>query len=144
MQSADATSRAFSELTPLELHEILRLRGDVFVVEQQCVYPDIDGRDTEPTTTHHWIERDGSIAVYARTLADGDGITRIGRVVTAPQFRGNGLAARLVAHLSDAIDGRIVLDAQRYLVGWYEQLGFVVAGPEFVEDGIPHVPMSLR
>ena len=69
---------------------------------------------------------------------------RIGRVVTAPRFRGNGLAARLVAHLSDAIDGRIVLDAQSYLVGWYEQLGFVVAGLEFVEDGIPHVPMSLR
>jgi ElaA protein len=144
MQPVEVTSRTFTDLTPLELHDILRLRGDVFVVEQACVYADIDGRDTEPTTVHHWIERDGSIAVYARTLDDCGSATRIGRVVTAPRFRGSGLAARLVAHLTDAIDGRIALDAQSYLVGWYERLGFVVSGPEFVEDGIPHVPMSLR
>ena len=144
MQFADVTSRAFSDLTTLELHDILRLRGDVFVVEQQCVYPDIDGRDTEPMTLHHWISLEGTIAVYARTLAETDGATRIGRVVTAPRSRGTGLAARLVTHITDTAPGHVVLDAQSHLVGWYERLGYVVAGPEFDEDGIPHVPMHAQ
>ena len=143
MQPADVTSRAFSDLTAAELHEVLRLRSDVFVVEQQCVYPDVDGRDTEPATRHHWISLEGTVAVYARTLADPDGATRIGRVVTAPQFRGAGLAAQLVEYVTGTTTDRIVLDAQSHLVGWYERLGFTVSGPAFVEDGIPHVPMSL-
>jgi len=142
MQSAAVTTRAFVELTVTQLHDILRLRGDVFVVEQACVYPDVDGRDDEPTTLHHWIERSGSIAAYARTLMDATGAARIGRVVTAPQCRGEGLAAVLVQHLTTTIPGPIVLDAQSYLVEWYERMGFGVSGPEFVEDGIPHVPMA--
>jgi ElaA protein len=143
MRSTDVTSRAFSDLNVNELHDILRLRGDVFVVEQQCIYPDIDGSDTEPETRHHWISLEGAVAVYARTLADPDGATRIGRVVTAPRFRGDGLAARLVAYITDTTTDRIVLDAQSHLVGWYERLGFAISGPEFVEDGIPHVPMHF-
>jgi ElaA protein len=142
MQPADVTSRAFSDLTVNQLHDIMRLRGDVFVVEQQCVYPDIDGRDTEPTTGHHWIDRDDTITVYARTLAEPDGSTRIGRVVTSPSGRGNGWAAELVAHLVETSTRRLVLDAQSHLVEWYQRLGFSVAGDEFVEDGIPHVPME--
>jgi ElaA protein len=141
--AADVTTRTFSELTTTQLHDLLRLRGDVFVVEQTCVYADIDGRDTEPTTRHHWIDRDGSIAAYARTLAESDGATRIGRVATAPRLRAEGLAARLVAHLVATDDGPFVLDAQSHLVGWYERLGFGVAGAEFVEDAIAHVPMAL-
>jgi len=136
------TSKAFSQLTATELHDILRLRGDVFVVEQACVYADVDGRDVESGTLHHWIEHDDSIAAYARTLVEPGAATRIGRVVTTPAFRGEGLAARLVAHVIDTRSGALVLDAQSYLVGWYERFGFVVTGPEFVEDGIPHVPMS--
>lgn len=142
MLSADVTTRSFSELTTIDLHDILRLRGNVFVAEQECAYPDVDGRDTEPATRHHWIERDGTIAAYARTLGEPTGATRIGRVVTAPQYRGNGLAARLVDVIVAATDGTIVLDAQLQLVDWYERLGFEVDGDEFVEDGIPHVPMS--
>ena len=86
MQPAEVTSRAFADLTATELHDILRLRGDVFVVEQACVYPDIDGRDTEPTTLHHWISVEHAVAAYARTLTDPDGATRIGRVVTDPSI----------------------------------------------------------
>lgn len=141
--AADVTTRTFSELTTAQLHDLLRLRGDVFVVEQACAYADIDGRDTAPTTRHHWIERDGSIVAYARTLADVGAAIRIGRVVTAPHCRAEGLAARLVAHIVTADAGPFVLDAQSHLVGWYERLGFGVTGPEFVEDGIPHVPMRL-
>jgi len=143
MQPVEVTSRSFADLTASELHDILRLRGDVFVVEQGCVYADIDGRDTEPTTMHHWISVEHALAAYARTLSDRDGTTRIGRVATAVPARGNGLAARLVAYLTETLDGRIVLDAQSHLVEWYERLGFAVVGPEFVEDGIPHVPMEF-
>jgi ElaA protein len=142
MQSPAVTTRAFAELTVRQLHDILRLRGEVFVVEQACIYPDVDGRDVEATTLHHWIERSGAIAAYARTLTNSGGATRIGRVVTAPHCRGEGLAAILLQHLTTTIPGPIVLDAQSYLVEWYERMGFGVSGPDFVEDGIPHVPME--
>lgn len=138
-------SKPFEALTTREFHDLLRLRIDVFVVEQSCPYPELDGRDVEPGTEHHWItgsadDRD-AVVVYARTLDDGDAI-RIGRVVTAPSARGAGLAAGLMAHLVDRFDGQaIVLDAQSHLVDWYRRFGFGPDGEEFVEDGIPHVPM---
>lgn len=144
MQPVQVTSKAFSQLTATELHDILRLRGDVFVVEQACVYADVDGRDTESGTLHHWIERHGSMAAYARTLSEPAAATRVGRVVTAPGSRSEGLASRLVAHVIDTTPGALVLDAQSPLVGWYERFGFVTTGPEFVEDGIAHVPMGRR
>lgn len=125
-------------------HDIVRLRCDVFVVEQACIYPELDGRDAEPGTLHHWIaDDDGSIVAYARSLDDGGVGTRIGRVVTAPAARGRGVAAGLIGHLVDTLDGDLVLDAQSHLAGWYERFGFAVTGDEFVEDGIPHVPMRL-
>jgi ElaA protein len=142
--SPTVVSRAFDELTVRELHDVLRLRCDVFVVEQDCAYHELDGRDPEPGTGHHWIEVEGAVAVYARTLTEPGGATRIGRVVTAPAHRGAGLAAALVGHLVERFgDGELVLDAQSHLATWYERLGFGITGDEFVEDGIPHVPMRL-
>ena len=141
---ANVTSKRFDELSTTELYELLRLRCDVFVVEQACAYPELDGRDTEPGTVHHWIAdaRDPSeIVAYLRTLTEPDGSIRIGRVATAPSARGHGLAARLVEHVGTNSDGPIVLAAQSHLAEWYERLGYVVDGDEFVEDGIPHVPM---
>lgn len=143
-EHAAVTSKRFDELTTVELYELLRLRCDVFVVEQGCPYHELDGRDTEPGTVHHWIADESGptpIAAYLRTLAEPDGAIRIGRVVTAPWARGRGLAAALVAHAGSASPGPVVLDAQSHLATWYEALGFRVAGEEFVEDGIPHVPM---
>ena len=137
----DVTSRTFDDLSTRELHDILRLRSDVFVVEQAGVYSDVDGRDIEPDTSHHWIERDGTTAAYLRVLRDNDRTPKIGRVLTAPDARGDGLAAALVRTVAAGIDGPVVLDAQTHLAGWYERLGFTIDGPEFVEDGIPHVPM---
>ena len=141
-------SKRFDELTTTELYGFLRLRGDVFVVEQACAYADLDGRDTEPGTMHHWIDEradsisDGPVIVaYLRTLAQPDGTTRIGRVVTAPAARGRGLAALLVEHVGTATAGTITLDAQSHLADWYRHLGYEVDGAEFVEDGIPHLPM---
>ena len=137
-------SKRFDELTTTELYAVLRLRCDVFVVEQACAYPELDGRDAEPGTTHHWIPgRDGepAIAAYLRTLTEPDGTTRVGRVATAPAARGRGLAALLVQHVGAAAGGPVVLDAQSQLTDWYRRLGYTVDGPEYVEDGIPHVPM---
>jgi ElaA protein len=135
------TRKHFSELTAQELHDILELRSSVFVVEQNCVYNDIDGRDTEPETQHFWTECDGRIETYLRVLADGQGAIRIGRVVTRPTSRGQGLAVQLLKSVISAAGGAIVLDAQAQLETWYETLGFTRSGDDFIEDGIAHVPM---
>ncbi|TKJ28377.1 GNAT family N-acetyltransferase [Blastococcus sp. CCUG 61487] len=131
----------FAELTPFEVYRLCRLRVDVFVVEQQCPYPELDGRDTEPATEHLWFEVDGEAAATIRVLDDG--ATRaIGRVATASAFRGEGLAARLIEQaVADHGDVPLTLGAQAHLEGWYERLGFRRSGPGYVEDGIPHVPM---
>lgn len=141
----------FADLDTPTLYALLRLRVDVFVVEQKCPYAELDGRDTEPGTVHLWLpdpEADpgpggpAAPAAYARLLIDPDGTARIGRVCTAPGARGRGLAARLVTHALSLIGDRsCVLDAQSYLVGFYRGLGFWPTGPEYLDDGIPHVPM---
>lgn len=138
----DVRDARLAELDPVTLYRILALRTDVFVVEQDCPYPELDGRDLEPDARQLWIERAGQVLATLRLLTDADGAARIGRVATAKQARGAGLAARLVQRALELADGRtVVLDAQSYLAGWYARFGFAADGPEFVEDGIPHVPM---
>ncbi len=131
----------FADLTPFEVYDLCRLRVDVFVVEQACPYPELDGRDTEPATEHLWIESGGAVAATIRILDDG--ATRaIGRVATATGYRGQGLAARLMTEGIARCEGfPITLGAQAHLEGWYERFGFRRSGPGYVEDGIPHVPM---
>jgi ElaA protein len=133
----------FAALDGTTVYALLRLRAEVFVVEQACAFNDLDGRDLEPTTWHCWFDADGSPAAYLRVLVD-QRATRIGRVVTAPSHRRQGLAERLVRHAVDRLaapGSDVVLDAQSHLVGWYRRLGFAVDGAEFFEDGIPHTPM---
>ena len=132
--------RAFAELSSRELHDLLRLRVDVFVVEQECAYPELDGRDHESGTRHVWMADDEGPTAYLRVLDDG-GVRRIGRVVTRRDARGQGLAGALVDHVIATAAPPWVLDAQSHLVDWYAGRGFAVTGPEYVEDGIPHVPM---
>ena len=137
-------------IDPLRLYDLLRLRVDVFVVEQECAYPELDGRDVETDAVMLWAEEDDTVLATVRLLVDhaddGDGSAdalRIGRVATAAAARGRGLAADLMRLALDRAEGRLVrLDAQAHLEGWYARFGFVVDGPEFLEDGIPHVPMS--
>jgi ElaA protein len=133
----------FGDLDLHTLYRLLQLRVDVFVVEQACPYRDLDGRDAEPETRHLWIEEGDEVVACLRLLDDGiDG--RIGRVVTAPAQRGQGLAATLVREaVALAAPRPVVLDAQSHLTAWYGSLGFRVDGPEFMEDGIPHTPMRL-
>lgn len=129
------------EIDAAKLYEILRLRVDVFVVEQQCAYPELDGRDLDSGCRLLWIEAGDEVVACARVLPEGDGSTRIGRIATRRAHRGQGLAAMLVAAAARAGEPPWVLDAQSHLRSWYERLGFAVTGPEFVEDGIPHLPM---
>ena len=113
----------------------------MFVVEQECPYPELDGRDAEPTTVHVWFEEDGAVLATIRVLDDGD--TRaIGRVATAASARGRGLAARLMEEGLALCEGfPVTLGAQAHLEGWYGRFGFLRSGPGYVEDGIPHIPM---
>jgi ElaA protein len=134
-------------IDPLRLYDLLRLRVDVFVVEQECAYPELDGRDVEPDAVMIWAEEDDRVLATVRLLVDnadnGDTAFRIGRVATATAARGRGLAADLMRLALDRAEGRLVrLDAQAHLEGWYARFGFVVDGPGFLEDDIPHVPMS--
>jgi ElaA protein len=132
---------SFVDLDAATAYAIWRLRQDVFVVEQACPYPDLDGRDTEPGTVHVVMREGDDVVGYARVLDDGEE-WRIGRVVLAPAARGRGLADWLMTAALEACPGRpAVLDAQSPLVGWYNKFGFAVDGEEFLEDGIPHVPM---
>ena len=136
--------RQVAEIEPERLYRLLALRAAVFVVEQACVYLDPDGRDLEPGARQLWFEDgDGTVVAVARVLADGDG-SRIGRIATAAPNRGQGLGAGLVEHFLASYPGPWRLDAQAYLADWYRGLGFVMDGPEYLDDGIPHVPMVRR
>ncbi len=133
----------FEQLDAATAYDVWRLRQSVFVVEQACAYPDLDGRDPEPGTRHVLLQDADVLLGYARVLDDGE-VWRIGRVVLDPTARGRGLAEPLMHTALQVCPGRdVVLDAQSPLAGWYATLGFEADGPEFVEDGIPHVPMRL-
>jgi ElaA protein len=131
----------FDDLDPRTAYRLWQLRESVFVVEQECAYLELDGRDTDPGTLHLWLEEAGEPVAYLRLLTE-PGFRRVGRVLTAPRRRGQGLAERLVrAALTRAGGEECRLDAQAHLEGWYARLGFERCGEPFVEDGIPHVPM---
>ena len=135
---------AFDDLPPRTAYDVWRLRQQVFVVEQDCPYPDLDGRDVEPATQHVVLLEDEAVLGTLRVLDDG-AWARIGRVVVAPSARGRGLAALMMdAALAACGEREVRLDAQTGLTGFYAAYGFEVTGPEFDEDGIMHVPMGRR
>ncbi|MBK8499107.1 MAG: GNAT family N-acetyltransferase [Flavobacteriales bacterium] len=139
-------SMAFDELATRELHDLLRLRTDVFVVEQACAYAEIDGRDPSAL---HILGRDGSGAIiaYARILPPESGeLPHVGRVVVRADHRGHGVAAALMEHALEQLNTRYgsrrsELAAQAHLEKFYERAGYVRIGPEYPWDGIPHVDM---
>jgi ElaA protein len=141
-QTTEVRIASFADLDTRTFHDLLKLRIDVFVVEQACPYPELDGRDLEPGTRHLWLTRGGDPVAYLRILADPDGAARIGRVVVAPEARGGGHAGRLMAEALEVVGNRpCVLEAQSHLVAFYARHGFAVSGRDYVEDGIPHTPM---
>lgn len=135
------------ELDVPTLYALLRLRVSVFVVEQQSPYPELDGRDLEPSTVHCWCERDGDVVAALRVLAVDVGGSQIGRVVTAPHMRRRGLAGQLIREALRWAPRPVLLHSQVQLREWYERFGFAVTGPPFTYedegDSIVHVPMRL-
>ncbi len=142
MTGPQVLTASFDELPSRTAYEVWRLRQQVFVVEQDCPYPDLDGRDLEPATRHVVLVEDEAVVGTLRVLDDGDW-ARIGRVVVTPSARRRGLAVRLMDEAMTLCGDREVrLDAQTGLTVFYEGYGFEVTGPEFDEDGVMHVPMA--
>lgn len=138
----DLRTLTFDQLDARTAYDVWRLRQDVFVVEQECAYPDLDGRDTEPGTRHVVGRLDGAVAGYVRVLDGESDEPRVGRVVLTRSARGRGLAEPLMLAALEVVGARAsALDAQAPLAGWYAGFGYVADGPEFLEDGIPHVRM---
>lgn len=136
--------KPWDELTAEELYGLLQLRSAVFVVEQQCIYQDIDGKDRR--AIHVWAEDEAGVAGCLRVLPAGmQGETAaVGRVVT--RDRGTGLGRMLmeagIRAAEERLDADVIcLEAQTYARGFYEKLGFQAISEPFLEDGIPHVKM---
>jgi ElaA protein len=134
-----------ADLEPRTMYEILRLRVEVFVVEQACPYSELDGRDLEDRARHYWLGGSGQpepVLGCVRLLKEPDGDYRIGRLCTARSARGRGLGRRLMeAALAEVGDGGCVLDSQEHLAAFYVGYGFRPTGPAYDWDGVAHVPM---
>ena len=138
----------FNELSPLVLYKIMKARSEVFVVEQNCVYLDADGKDIH--SYHLVLWKDDEVAGYTRLLPEGISYDEmsIGRVLTTSQFRNHGLGKLLMQESIKQCrklfgTGPIVIGAQMYLKKFYESFGFIQEGDMYLEDNIPHVQMRL-
>ncbi len=142
------TYKSFEELTKLELYKILRVRSEVFIIEQHCNYQDVDGKDLK---CHHLMAWDGDYLVaYTRIVPPGVSFTEpsIGRVLTVNNYRGLGFGITLMQKSIEMVykthgNQPIRIGAQLYLKRFYEDLGFDKASDEFLEDEIPHIEMVL-
>ncbi len=139
----------FSELNTQQLYDILALRQEVFVVEQDCPYQDADGLDFD--AWHICVYDEGHLVAYTRILKKGvtyDDYASIGRVITSMRWRGKGKGRELMQYSIDKTktllgDGPIKISAQSHLEKYYASLGFKPTGEEYLEDGIPHMGMVL-
>ena len=137
--------KSFHELTTDELYELLRVRSEVFVVEQNCVYQDLDGDDQK--SIHLWLTVEGKVVALARVCPAGTHMEQvsIGRVITT--VRGMGYGKQIMLHAIDAAvehfgATHIDIEAQEYARGFYESVGFKQSSDTFMLDGIPHIKMT--
>src|SRR5690554_4786133 len=142
-------AKYFSELTIEELYGLLRLRELVFIIEQNCVYPDLDNKDQK--AVHVLGKLDSKIIAYSRIFKLGDYFetASIGRVVTDNSYRnlkiGNTLMQKRILEIINKFkQDFITISAQCYLLGFYKSLGFEPVGEEYLEDGIPHNKMIRK
>jgi ElaA protein len=141
--------KAFQELTVDELYELLRLRSEVFVVEQNCVFLDMDDKDQK--CYHLLLHADSEMVGYCRLVPAGLSYKEvaIGRVVSSPSVRGKGLGRKVMELAIESCEklfgpGDIRLGAQTYALGFYSSLGFVSEGEVYDEDGIEHIEMVRK
>ena len=137
--------KSFQELTTDELYELLRVRSEVFVVEQNCVYQDMDGDDQK--SIHLWLTVNGRVVALARVCPAGTHMKEvsIGRVITTE--RGKGYGKQMMLHAIDAAIEHfgatlIDIEAQEYARGFYVNVGFRQSSESFMLDGIPHIKMT--
>lgn len=137
--------KTFQQLTTDELYELLRVRSDVFVVEQNCVYQDMDYDDQQ--SIHLWLTEEDQVVALARVCPAGTHMPdiSIGRVITTQ--RGKGYGKQIMLHAIDAAIEHfnatvITIEAQEYAKGFYEQVGFRQSSDTFMLDGIPHIKMT--
>jgi len=138
--------KPFAALSAIEVYNVLQLRSEVFVVEQNCIYQDIDGKDGK--ALHLIGTYKGELAAYARLFAPGyyfDNAS-IGRVVVSPKYRGHKFGHELIKKAIAGIDAHfgtklVTISAQLYLKRFYESHGFVQDGEPYLEDDIPHIKM---
>ena len=140
-------SKYFHELNTKELYEILKSRSEIFVVEQNCIYQDMD--DIDYRSLHIFYQSEGKIIAYLRAFEKDSSpkTVQIGRVLTLTH--GIGLGGKLLKEGLSIIKEKmnpssIYIEAQCYATGFYEREGFIISSPEFLEDGIPHVEMLLN
>ena len=135
----------FDELTATEIYEILRARAEIFVVEQNINYQDMDRTDYD--SLHVFYEEDGKVLAYLRAYLIKSGVVRIGRVLTIEH--GKGLGGKLLSEGIKAIrqafsPEEIYVESQKYATGFYAREGFAVCSEEFMDEGIPHIGMTLN
>ncbi len=138
-----------SQLTTKQLYEVLRLRNEVFIVEQQCIYQDIDNLDLEGDNHHLLGIKDNQLVAYARILVNATNLS-IGRVITSPSSRGKGIGNELLTQALIVCETHwdnhlpIYLSAQAHLQKFYGSFGFIAEGNIYEEDGIPHIKMKKQ
>lgn len=140
----------YTTITKDDLYDCLALRTEVFVIEQDCPYQEVDGKDRQ--SWHVWSrEADGVVSSYARIVEAGSSYPEIsiGRVVVHKDHRGRQLGRALMLeclrYITEEVGSQpIRISAQEYLVSFYESLGFVLTGKSYLEDGIPHTEMLLN
>ncbi|WP_294301042.1 GNAT family N-acetyltransferase [uncultured Chryseobacterium sp.] len=141
--------KTFEEFTVPELYAVIKARVDVFVVEQNCPYPDLDNYDQK--ALHLWAEEDGEVLAYCRIFDKGIKYkeTSIGRVLTTEKARGKNLGKQMIAYAVQTIENRfrtsgIRISAQDYLLRFYSGFGFEDTGKKYLEDDIPHTEMLRK
>lgn len=141
---------SIGQLSSVEFHHLVKLRFDVFVVEQACIYSELDGQDALSSTHHVFAaQSDGNVIAAARILApDATRPVRIGRVAVAPEFRGKGLSYELMDRVMKYCESTypaavIELSAQVGVEKFYQRYGFKIVSDEYLDDGIPHWDMRL-
>ena len=144
-QTRPVIIKSFEELNKAEFYQIVQLRIEVFIVEQNCPYPDLDDKDQE--AQHVWIEDTGEIVCYLRINPAGSRFVEpsLGRIVTKKRHRKQGLAEVLINKAINLVCEKesrpIRISAQCYLEKYYEKFGFLKASEEYLEDDIPHIEM---
>ena len=138
-------AKYFNELTTTELYEILKARSEIFIMEQNILYLDMDDVDYE--SLHCFFVEDNKVVAYLRAFYNEDNVVKLGRVLTLKH--GNGIGKDLLEQSLIAIKEKmkckkICMDAQKYAVGFYEKFGFKVTSEDFLEEGVVHNTMELK